>query len=41
MKLDIDLEEAIMNKMAKNEAKYPVETSKGGSKKYSKSRENR
>ena len=24
MKLDIDLEEAIMNKMAKNEAKYPV-----------------
>jgi hypothetical protein len=27
--------------MAKNEAKYPVETSKGGSKKYSKSRENR
>jgi hypothetical protein len=27
--------------MDKNEAKYPVETSKGGSKKYSKSRENR
>ena len=41
MKLDIDLEEAIINKMAKNEAKYPVETSKGGCKKYSKSRENR
>ena len=41
MKLDIDLEEAIMKKMDKNEAKYPVATSKGGAKKYSKSRENR
>ena len=41
MKLDINLEEAILNKMTKNEAKYPVETSQGGSKKYSKSRENR
>ena len=41
MKLDINLEDAIQNKMTKNEAKYPVETSKGGSKKYSKSRENR
>ncbi len=41
MKLDIDLEDAILNKMTKNEAKYPVETSFGGSKKYSKSRENR
>ena len=41
MKLDINLEEAILNKMTKNEKKYPVETSRGGSKKYSKSRENR
>ncbi|MCT7549014.1 nucleotide pyrophosphohydrolase [Aliarcobacter butzleri] len=41
MKLDIDLEKAILNKMTKNEAKYPAETSQGGSKKYSKSRENR
>jgi len=30
-----------MNKMRKNEAKYPVETSKGGKKKYSKSREDK
>ena len=37
MKLDINLEEAILNKMTKNEKKYPVETSRGGSKKYSKS----
>ena len=41
MKLDINLEGAILNKMTKNEAKYPAETSQGGSKKYSKSRENR
>ena len=41
MKLDINLEEAILNKMTKNEAKYPIGTSRGGSKKYSKSRENR
>ncbi|MDX4038500.1 nucleotide pyrophosphohydrolase [Aliarcobacter skirrowii] len=41
MKLDIDLEKAILNKMTKNEAKYPAEISQGGSKKYSKSRENR
>lgn len=41
MKLDIDLEEAILNKMVKNEAKYPVETSQGSSKKYSKSREDK
>ena len=41
MKLNINLEDAIQNKMTKNEAKYPVETSKGGSKKYSKSRKNR
>jgi NTP pyrophosphatase (non-canonical NTP hydrolase) len=38
MKLDIDLEDAIINKMQKNREKYPVETSKGGAKKYSKSR---
>lgn len=41
MKLDINLEDAIMNKMTKNEAKYPVETSFGGKKKYSKSREDK
>ena len=41
MKLDINLEEAIFNKMTKNEAKYPIETSHGGSKKYSKSREDK
>jgi len=39
MKLDIDLEDAIINKMKKNREKYPVENSKGGAKKYSKSRE--
>ena len=41
MKLDINLEDAILNKMTKNEKKYPVETSQGGSKKYSKSREDK
>ncbi|MFV7790653.1 nucleotide pyrophosphohydrolase [Aliarcobacter lanthieri] len=41
MKLNIDLEEAILNKMDKNDAKYPAETSMGGSKKYSKSREDK
>ena len=41
MKLDINLEDAILNKMTKNEIKYPVEISQGGSKKYSKSRENK
>jgi NTP pyrophosphatase (non-canonical NTP hydrolase) len=41
MQLNINLEDAIMNKMTKNEIKYPVETSMGGSKKYSKSRENK
>ncbi len=41
MKLDINLEDAIQNKMTKNEAKYPVESSMGGSKKYSKSREDK
>lgn len=33
-KTDIDLEKAVINKMKKNEAKYPVELSKGLSKKY-------
>ncbi len=41
MKLDIDLEEAILNKMDKNEKKYPVSSSQAGSKKYSKSREDK
>ena len=34
MKLDIDLEEAILEKMKKNEDKYPVEKVKGFAKKY-------
>ncbi|MFW3338154.1 nucleotide pyrophosphohydrolase [Aliarcobacter butzleri] len=34
MKLDIDLEEAILEKMKKNEEKYPVEKVKGSAKKY-------
>jgi dCTP diphosphatase len=34
MKLDIDLEEAIFEKMKKNEEKYPVEKVKGSAKKY-------
>lgn len=37
MKLDIDLEDAIHNKMTKNEIKYPIESSSGDKKKYSKS----
>ncbi len=37
MKLDIDLEEAILNKMQKNEKKYPVEKIKSMSKKELKS----
>lgn len=41
MKLDIDLEDAILNKMTKNEKKYPVESLMGASKKYSKSREDK
>lgn len=32
--LDVDLEEIINSKMNKNEKKYPVEKSKGNSKKY-------
>ena len=34
MKLDIDLEEAIIEKMIKNREKYPVEKVKGSAKKY-------
>lgn len=34
MKLDIDLEEAIIEKMKKNEEKYPVDKVKGKFKKY-------
>ncbi len=34
MKLDIDLESAILSKMEKNIQKYPVELCKGSSKKY-------
>ena len=33
-KLDINLEEAALNKLDLNEIKYPVEKSKGNSKKY-------
>lgn len=33
-KTDIDLEKAVRNKMKKNADKYPVELSKGNSKKY-------
>ncbi len=33
-KLEIDLEEAVLSKMEQNEAKYPVEKSKGKSTKY-------
>lgn len=33
-KLDINLEEAILKKMKKNEKKYPVEKAKGSAKKY-------
>ena len=33
-KTGIDLEQAVINKMKKNAAKYPVELSKGNSKKY-------
>lgn len=34
MKLDIDLEEAILEKMKINEEKYPVDKVKGSAKKY-------
>lgn len=32
--LDVDFKEIIMKKMAKNEAKYPVDKARGTSKKY-------
>lgn len=35
-KLDVDLEEIVLNKLSKNELKYPVEKSKGKSDKYNK-----
>ena len=37
MKLDINLEDAIHSKMSKNEIKYPIQSSSGNQKKYSKS----
>ncbi|MFW6017163.1 MAG: nucleotide pyrophosphohydrolase [bacterium] len=33
-KLDIDIEEAILEKLAKNEKKYPIEKAYGSNKKY-------
>ncbi len=33
-KLDVDLEDIVMKKLEKNSKKYPVEKSKGNSKKY-------
>ncbi len=36
MKLDIDLEDAILQKMKKNDEKYPIEKAKGSAKKYTK-----
>jgi dCTP diphosphatase len=33
-KLNIDLEKAVISKMKKNELKYPIELSRGNSKKY-------
>jgi NTP pyrophosphatase (non-canonical NTP hydrolase) len=35
-KLDVDIEEIILNKLEKNEIKYPVDKSKGKSDKYTK-----
>jgi dCTP diphosphatase len=35
-KLDVDIEEIVLNKMKKNEEKYPIDKSKGISSKYSK-----
>ena len=32
--LGVDMEEILLDKIAKNEAKYPAEKSKGNSKKY-------
>ncbi len=34
LKLDVDIEEVILNKIEKNELKYPVDKAKGTSKKY-------
>jgi NTP pyrophosphatase (non-canonical NTP hydrolase) len=36
VKLNVDLEEIVLNKLKKNEAKYPVDKSKGKSDKYTK-----
>lgn len=33
-KIEVDVEEIIMNKLAKNEEKYPIAKAKGNSKKY-------
>ena len=33
-KLGLDVDEIVMSKMSKNEAKYPIEKSKGSSAKY-------
>lgn len=33
-KLDVDLEEIMLKKLAKNRQKYPVDKAKGSSKKY-------
>lgn len=33
-KLDVDMKDIILDKIAKNEKKYPIEKSKGNSKKY-------
>ena len=33
-KLGLDVDEIVMNKMAKNEAKYPIEKAKGSAAKY-------
>ena len=34
LKLDVDIEEVILNRIEKNELKYPVDKAKGTSKKY-------
>lgn len=33
-KTNIDLEQVVLNKLKKNESKYPIESAKGNSKKY-------
>jgi len=35
-KLDVDLEDIVLNKLKKNELKYPVDKAKGNSDKYTK-----